>query len=238
MTLGSLAMAAEPALTLNDMLFTTTVPANKANDGGGYSGIIMTISEENDRLSTKQEWILNDTFQLTSIELAARNTTSTDLDGTILILADADNKFLAASQEASVTSTKHKDDWGWDYTRPFATYTSFLDEYKKAVTLSLDTEYHLFVSTEDKLSSFLLSGEETLGTDDVKINTNLFACGKGTYPADTVTDLGFLSNTLEVTATGFAPLVGITVQNVNVPEPTTGTLSLLALAGLCIRRRK
>ncbi len=31
-------------------------------------------------------------------------------------------------------------------------------------------------------------------------------------------------------------LVGKVVKG--VPEPTTGTLSLLALAGLCIRRRK
>lgn len=53
LALGSFAMAEEPAVTLNDMLFTTTVPQNKANDGGIYGGIVMTISKGNDRLTTK-----------------------------------------------------------------------------------------------------------------------------------------------------------------------------------------
>jgi hypothetical protein len=30
----------------------------------------------------------------------------------------------------------------------------------------------------------------------------------------------------------------ITITGLNVPEPTTSTLSLLALAGLCARRRR
>lgn len=30
----------------------------------------------------------------------------------------------------------------------------------------------------------------------------------------------------------------ITINGLNVPEPTTSTLSLLALAGLCARRRR
>ena len=235
LALASLALAEEPTVTLNDMLFTTAVPTDIRNDGGAYSGIVMTISRENDRLSTQQDWILNNTFQLTSVELAARNTTSTDLNGTILILADAGNKFLAASQVASVTSISHKDDWGWDYTRPFATYTSFLDADEEAVTLSLGTEYHLFVSTGAKLESFLGSGAEALSS--AYVNTpNLFACGKNGFPAATASNLGFLSGTLGVTSTGYAPLVGITVSNAPVPEPATGTLSLMALAGLAVRR--
>lgn len=235
--LGGLALAVEPAITLNDMLFTTAVPADTRNDGGTYSGIVMTISRDNERLSTKQDWIVNNAFQLTGIELAARNTTSTDLNNTLLILTDAGNKFLAASQVASVTSLSHKNDWGWDYTRPFATYTSFLGADDKAVTLNLETEYHLFVSTEAKLESFLGSGAESLSSAYVD-TPNLFACGKNGFPAETAADLGFLSGSLGVASAGFAPLVGITVSSIPVPEPSTGALSLLALAGLSVRQRR
>lgn len=241
LALGSFAMADEPAVTLSDMLFTTTVPQDKGNSGGSYGGIVMTISEDNDRLTTKQTWTLGDTYQLTSIELADRNLHSTALKDTLLILADANNKFMASSGIATLNDAKHDSDWGWDYTRPFATYTSFLDKDDKAVTLNVGTQYRLFVTTEEKLESFFQSGVDTLSINDVN-TPDLFACGKGTYDTDTVTNLGFLTKTanLALTAQGYAPLVGITVSPVSapVPEPATGTLSLLALAGLAARRRR
>lgn len=49
---------------------------------------------------------------------------------------------------------------------------------------------------------------------------------------------GTVSLTNEALTTQADVLKFIGVQNKNVPEPTTGTLSLLALAGLCARRRK
>lgn len=241
LALGSFAMAEGPAVTLNDMLFTTTVPQDTGNTGGTYGGIVMTISKGNDRLTPHQDWTLGDTYQLTSIELAARNAGTTDLNNTLLILADASNKFLASSNIATVKSISHVSDWGWDYTRPFATYTSFLDKDDKAVTLNVGTQYRLFVTTETKLENFFQSGDEALSLDYVN-TPSLFACGKGAYDTGTVTNLGFLTNTasLALTAQGYAPLVGITVSPVSapVPEPATGTLSLLALAGLAARRRR
>lgn len=241
LALGSFAMADEPAVTLNDMLFTTTVLQPTNITGGNYSGIVMTISEDNDRLTPHQTWTLGDTYQLTSIELAARNGGTTDLNNTLLILADASNKFLASSNIATVSKPNHKEDWGWDYTRPFATYTSFLDKDEKAVTLNVGTQYRLFVSTEEKLESFFQSGVDTLSINYVETPA-LFACGNNAYDTDTVTNLGFLSKdaSLALTSQGYAPLVGITVSPVSapVPEPATGTLSLLALAGLAARRRR
>lgn len=241
LALGSFAMAEEPAVTLNDMLFTTTVPQDTGNSGGTYGGIVMTISKGNDRLTPHQDWTLGDTYQLTSIELADRNSKSTALNGTLLILADSDNKFLASSNTATLKEISHVSDWGWDYTRPFATYTSFMDKDEKAVTLNVGTQYRLFVTTETKLDNFFKSGDEALSLDYVNTPV-LFACGKGTYDTGTVTNLGFLTNTanLALTAQGYAPLVGITVSPVSapVPEPATGTLSLLALAGLAARRRR
>lgn len=241
LALGSFAMADEPAVTLNDMLFTTTVLEPTKNTGGSYSGIVMTISEDNDRLTTKQTWTLGDTYQLTSIELAPRNVGTTDLNNTLLILADASNKFLASSNIATGKSISHESDWGWPYTRPFATYTSFLDKDDKAVTLNVGTQYRLFVSTAEKLESFFQSGDEALSLGYVNTPA-LFACGNNAYDTDTATNLGFLTNdaNLALTAKGYAPLVGITVSPVSapVPEPATGTLSLLALAGLAARRRR
>lgn len=178
---------------------------------------------------------------MTSIELADRNSKSTALNDTLLILADADNKFLASSGIATVNDRTHVSDWGWDYTRSFATYTSFLDKDEKAVTLNVGSQYRLFVTTQTKLDNFFKSGDEALSLDYVNTPA-LFACGKGTYATGTATNLGFLSNNanLALTAQGYAPLVGITVSPVSapVPEPATGTLSLLALAGLAARRRR
>lgn len=241
LALGSFAMAEEPAVTLNDMFFTTTELEKTKNTGGNYSGIVMTISEDKDRLTPHQDWTLGDTYQLTSIELAARNGGTTDLNNTLLILADASNKFLASSNIATVSNSNHKEDWGWDYTRPFATYTSFLDKDKKAVTLNVGTQYRLFVTTETKLDNFFKSENEALSIDYVNTPA-LFACGNNAYDTTTATNLGFLSNnaSLALVAQGYAPLVGIKVSPVSapVPEPATGTLSLLALAGLAARRRR
>ena len=115
-----------------------------------------------------------------------------------------------------------------------------------------------YYSTKDSLVNFTLSSS---GADENQVVT-LYVNGKSAFTYDSyVTKMngsggggvntetytwvskggvkyGTVSLTNEALTTQADVLKFIGVQNKNVPEPTTGTLSLLALAGLCARRRK
>ena len=244
MTLGSLAMAAEEPQTL------TIVPSTPPNaKGGDYDAIVFTLTNGGSRTSVVGEAALTPTVILDSIQLAGRNEDLGVLAGWCPIITDATETVIGFSMTPSTTvKTTHADDWGLAYTRSWATLTGFANADLKSevpLTLNLNQEYRLYLGTQDQVYDLFqaLFGPSYLDADPVKITSAYYTSRAikvttaGEYGEASAAELGFMNDGSPVGPT-WAPMMGITVQNNNVPEPTTGTLSLLALAGLCIRRRK
>lgn len=115
--------------------------------------------------------------------------------------------------------------------------TFFIDD---GLALSSTTTYTaVFYGNKDAFDELALGSTLTSlkGAGDAPTKENpIVAFGmKSVTPSDA--DFALYDNNGQLLLNQ-SPWVTFTVQNTNIPEPTTGTLSLLALAGLCIRRRK
>ena len=244
MTLGSLAMAAEEPKAL------TIVPSTPAKaEGGNYDAIVFTLTNDVDRTTVLGGAELTPTVTLDNIQLAGRDKTLETLAGWCPVITDATGLVVGFSMTPSTTSViTHADDWGLAYTRSWATLTGFANADLKSevpLTLNLNKEYRLYLGTQDQVYDLFqaLYGASYLDADPVTISAEYYTSRAikvttaGEYDGASAAELGFMNDGGRV-GTTWAPMMGITVQNNNVPEPTTGTLSLLALAGLCIRRRK
>lgn len=239
LTLGSLAMAA-------DSQPLTIIPQVEGASAGNYDTIVFTLTNEGARTSILGSEKLTSTMTLSSIELAGRDKTEA-LKDWYPVITDATGLVVGFSRTPSTTRVvSHKTDWGWDYTRSFATFEDFenADLSGDSLVLTLGQGYRLYLGDSAQVMELYqaLYGA-TLGiTDPVTISSNYYTPGvikvttAGQYDAASANEYG-LMNSGNIAGPTWAPLMGVTVQN-NVPEPTTGTLSLLALAGLCIRRRK
>lgn len=243
-TLGSLAMAAGEPQPL------TIIPSVKGVQVGNYDTIVFTLTNNGTRTTVLGGEQLTSTVTLDSIQLAGRDIQKTEtLANWCPVITDANGTVVGFSMTPSTTAAiSHKNDWGWDYQRSYCTLTGFANADLKSevpLTLNLNQEYRLYLGTEAQVFELYqaLYGVAILGGDPVDISTEYYTpmaikvTTAGQYGESSANEYGLMNNGSIVGPT-YAPLMGITVQNVNVPEPTTGTLSLLALAGLCIRRRK
>ena len=242
MTLGSLAMAAEQALTLAP--YATVSPVTSI-DGGNSDGLVFTLKSGSERTQILNNAVMpatGTTVTLTSIEIA--NKSGQDgLKNYAAVITDDSGKLLGWCLESTTKNVTHKDDWGLDYTRNYTTYSDFsvFDEVTP-VTLTVGKEYHVYFAASsqqyDVWESYL-AGDGVIATELYTKASFLTVNGK--FDGSTAREYGFINGVgaAETNMKTWAPALGVTISYTpQVPEPTTGTLSLLALAGLCIRRRK
>lgn len=240
LALGSLTMAEEQALTLAPYaeIGVTSV------GNGDSDGIVFTLKSTSVRTQILDDAIMpgvGTTVNLTSIEVANR-TGQDSLKNYAAVITDASGNLLGWSPDSSTSSVSHKNDWGLDYTRNYTTYSNFSAfDQVTPVTLTVGQEYHVYFSAGNQ--QYDVVEEFFLGDGVMKsgLYTQVgFLTVDGKHSADTARDYGFISGVggASVNMAQWAPAMGVTVAYSNVPEPTTGTLSLLALAGLCARRRK
>ncbi len=128
----------------------------------------------------------------------------------------ASAQFLAKPETAMVSSALTFSDWT----------TLTLVGSAEGTTLTLD-----FYIDGNKLGSSVTEGATNITGSNVINNLQFGYYGNGANHATASID-NILVYNKALTATEVGALID------RVPEPTTGTLSLLALAGLCIRRRK
>ncbi len=241
-TLGSLAMAAEQALTLAPYAHIT--PITPIGDGNS-DGVVFTLKSGSERTQILNDAVMpatGTTVTLTSIEIANRNGNDS-LKNYAAVITDASGHILGWDADPVSGSKSHKPDWELDYTRNYVTYSDFYNpsEFGAPITLTVGEEYHIYFSAGDQQYDLW---EESMGEGLMKsgLYTKVgFASVGGTYENSTARDYGFINGTGAATVNmpGWAPALGVTIAYTpQVPEPTTGTLRLLALAGLCIRRRK
>ena len=109
--------------------------------------------------------------------------------------------------------------------------TATLDFSAQGITLTPNSSYRLFFTTEDYSGSI---GTQVDLAGNTSFNVKSYTGAKG----DDRTHLGFLGSGLGPgLAQGESPIAYINLTPA-VPEPATATLSLLALAGLASRRRR
>ena len=253
MTLGSLALAAEPTTTSTVVVdYSNTVGEKEATGIGNTDGVIFTLSNDASRFKLYDGTALTSTVALQSIEIAEGNSDMNDgnrISTKTAIVTDSAGLVLGWSQSKSTANIHHKNDWGTaQYTRNFTTFSNFMaaDGVSEAITLSTGKSYYVYFGTTDQvwaLYEATLSDVPGGPAKPVTITSEYFTKVRVTTPGKfdetTAEQYGFINGApAALNMKAYAPMMGVTVQNINVPEPTTGTLSLLALAGLCIRRRK
>ena len=254
MTLGSLAMAAEEPQEITLVTDSTYIVSETVNcNAGNYDAVVFTLTNDASRFRSLSGEDLTSTVSLSSIMIAKGTGSGTPIADKSIIVTDADGLVLGYSTEAGATGSKSGktiwNDQGLAYTRDFTTWSSIVDaaDISKSLTLSLGSQYCVYFATENQISDVrdLLVGA-ALGIGDPvnvltyqgdSLYTRVRLSAIGSYATTSVAEYAFM-NGGTYQGSEYAPYMGVTVQNQNVPEPTTGTLSLLALAGLCIRRRK
>ena len=183
--------------------------------------LAFTLSSEPSRLDITCEGLTDipsfSTFDLESISIKVRGGQSW-ADTAAYIIDDATNTVLAHSTNTTGTLTG-------------GAMASFQFD---SLTLNVDTAYKLiFVNASQINDSYIAVGNALEGNYRVDRQMAAFATNESTD----MTECGFPNGIDGTTADGYAPVVSIQGQ-VLIPEPTTATLSLLALAGLAARRRR
>lgn len=242
LTLGSLAMAAD--------ITTTVAPQWKTGlsvGAGSYTGISFILTPEAVRYSSLSDAVLpavGTAVTLTNIEIANGTGGSDPLPKNLLpVITDSEGYLVALAVENGSTVTRAKNTYygnHWDYTRDFTTWSSYYDSnFSSTITLKVGDQYNIYFMNGDQsydlMEAIMTSQGQPVKVTEEYYQAKLRLATTGSYDSDTSSQYGFIGGT---GAAPFAPLMGVTVAYSNVPEPTTGTLSLLALAGLCIRRRK
>lgn len=247
-------MAAEPATTSTVVVDYSHLSGGDKTGNGNSDAVIFTLSNDATRFKLYDGTTLTSTVALQSIEIAAGGNSLTDVNrisNKTAIITNSAGLVLGWSTEKSTVNIHHKDDWGTaQYTRNFTTFTEFMaaDGISEAITLNAGDSYYVYFGTETQAYNLWeATMPEELGEPAKPVimtseyYTQVRFTTSGMFDEDTAAEYSFI-NGAGTAATpsmkAYAPMMGVTVQNINVPEPTTGALSLLALAGLCIRRRK
>lgn len=147
-------------------------------------------------------------------------------NGMKVIVLDANKTVVGVSSGATISG-----DSGWRTLTFDFTYAT------NAVTLSTGTQYYVMWarSTRDQVSEALVGTTLNSFTQYTPNADKLRVAYSSTYTTSEDVGLGYSQGT---SSTYITPAVTITTHAVSVPEPATGTLSLLALAGLCGHRRR
>ncbi len=230
LTLGSLAFGLDTsqALTLS-----TDFTKGSSSGGNGYTGIAFQLTPGTDRYTNSNLLTENATYELTGITIQWRNNTNPTTkveDGVQLVVTNAsDQKVLGISN--SITSLVAGPLPGKEGDQiNLAVHT-----FETPITLALKTPYYAFYVTDAKVQDIEVGQPLTVAS---VAPVNLMAQGGASAYTNPNTDFGTAQG-LAPYGPNFAPIGYLSItKKSNVPEPTTGTLSLLALAGLCIRRRK
>lgn len=196
--------------------FTFTTADGTQRDGGGFAGVIFTLSENSTRFSssaTSSALSFPSSVNLDSITIAARDGQAVNADR-YLYLTDSNGLYVGASNSTTTTTSN-------TYTFDFSN-----------ITLTLGESYHaLFYRGKP-------SFQEGAPVAQNQVNSVQLAAA-GLFDAGSVNDWGFLQNGVTTQAPTFAPVMTITTSV--IPEPSAfgllAGLGALALVGTRRRRR-
>ena len=211
MALAGVTLGVEDSYTLS------TAPEYGGTEGGSYAGIVFTLGADDTERFTLDEGTLPSKVTLTSISLTERGGNYNLNTDRILYLTDANNVYLGSSSK---------------FTKAEGTDVAVFD-FDDSITLSTSATYYAYMLASADDDNWK-AGETTVEGGQF-YSGQLAACG-GSLTGANAANWGFLNGQKSLHSTGYAPMMSIEVKA--IPEPTTATLSLLALAGLAARRRR
>ena len=227
MTLGSLAFGLDFSSSIT---LSTNFAKGGSTGGNGYSGIAFQLTPKTDRYIGSDLLTKDATYELTSIAIQWRNDSATTKigNGVHLVVTDAsDLEVLGISDNVSA--------WQSVEIGGTSLISVVTNTFEEPVSLTLGTSYYAFYVADANVQDIEVGQPLTASVASV----NLMAQGNNPSPYQgDAQDFSFTKGTAS-DSPNFAPRGALSItKKGSVPEPTTGTLSLLALAGLCIRRRK
>lgn len=226
-----LALAGVAAAETTDVLYTSASNGTSA-DGYEALGFAFTLSGTAfTTTSSPASYELPDSVLLSSISFNTRdaNNTSEDKDGKhIIVITDASLKIQGWSSNESDTATDASE---YNFTWNFGNVTLDTDTTYFAIAYDADVPLTLgaTLAKVGENMQFGVGGVSNYGSNGLSFDGS--ANGK--------TGLSFLNSGsygINTKQTQFAP--NVTIVTTTIPEPATATLSLLALAGLAVRRRR
>lgn len=237
LALGSVAMAADNA---SKILTYTTDTTGVSSNKGNYTGIAFTLSD-NARLNVSEDvTTATDAFTLTSIQVQTRADKGAWGNNACMYIIDEDKTLIAASNYVTADV-----DAGEYVTFEFGETTNILASGKanKNQALTLGNTYYAYFGDKNQMGSWYIGVYAGIGDTLTYLNASSRGIAvAGTYQEASASDATMvkIANDLPVLdSTTYAPMIKISgTVNQAVPEPATSSLSLLALAGLCARRRK
>lgn len=212
--------------------FSTTAAYTNTN-GGTYQGVMFKLTDQNPLITmTDNDPVqgLRPTLILDSITIQLRNTAAgTCADGRYLYIADSNNKLLAISDFASQTT--QGGNLVFNFSETADVLTSSTANKENMLILNTNEMYYAYFGKDDAVLTNWSIGETTIPNGQV-YSVQLAAVAA----TGTTSEWGLMNGGRQQQgSTGFTPAMTIAVHT---PEPATATLSLLALAGLCARRKR
>ena len=229
MTIGSLAFGLDFSQSIT---LSTNYAKGSGTGGNGYSGIAFQLTYGTDRYVNSDLLTKNATYELTGITVQWRNEGGATKvgNGVQLVVTKSDMVVVGISNSTNelvkgVLPGKEGDQ----------NINLAVNPFDKPVALDLDTPYYVFYVSDENVQGISIGN--TL-TEDSVASVNLMAQGSNSPVYEGVAQDFTMTKGIALTSQTYAPIGYLTVTKTsNVPEPTTDTLSLLALADLCIRRR-
>ena len=225
------------AALASDTTYTTTPDQFTANKNYGTTyGFAFNLSGSVWKTTSNPEGItLGEEVELTSISYIARVESSTEYRKNgyyAIVITDMDNTILGWSTNAAIGQNNELFTWTFE-DLVLNTETSYkaIAYDSEAITLTKDTTFTLSSTAAD--NKYMMQGTNGVATYS---NGTLDFDGSTTGSKSGLQYLKGDSLNINTGQTQHAP--NVTFVTKAIPEPTTATLSLLALCGLAMRRRR
>lgn len=221
--------------------FTTTNSVTSSASDYGCKGFIFNLNGSAlTTTSSPNGSTIEGLVKLESITLTTGSTSGWAGDGKFsLVITDTDFSIVGWS---TTISTANKSDYSWSFVAGAKNESVILDSSKSYLVLADSATSFTAGDTLIKNNKIIRLGSSAVsdyGTDKLDFastSATLYSGLEFITVADPGDNNAYESYTID-NSTRYAPKVTIVTTSV-VPEPTTATLSLLALAGLAARRRR